>query len=80
MAIPLIALWLHFLFITVCILLNVIAAITSVFIYIVKFTAYVTCIFVDFMLNLLTAHNLRSSAPSKYSLILDLKIIFHSQY
>jgi hypothetical protein len=63
MVTPFIALWVHFLFITVCILLNVIAVITSVFIYIIKFTAYITCIFVDFMLNLLTTHNLKSSAP-----------------
>jgi len=33
------------------------------YIYIVNLTAYIPCIFVDFMLNLLTPHNLKLSAP-----------------
>jgi hypothetical protein len=50
MVIPFNAVWLHFLFITVCILFSVIAAITvCVYIYIVSLTACVPCIFVDFV-------------------------------
>jgi hypothetical protein len=78
MVIPFNGLWLYFLFIAVCILLIVIAAVLII----VNLTAYIypVSLLILFMLNLLTAHNLKLSAPSKYFLILDLKIILYLQY